>query len=95
MSAYLIANIHVRDPLGYDEYRSRTQPIVESHGGRFLVRGGAIHGLEGDPQIGRFVVIEFPSADAANAFYNSADYQQILPARTQNADTTMFVVEGV
>ncbi|WP_028969310.1 DUF1330 domain-containing protein [Sphingomonas sp. URHD0057] len=94
MAAYLVASIHVHNPLGYDEYRSRTQSIVEAHGGRFLVRGGTVHPLEGAEDIERFVVIEFPSVEAARVFYDSADYQRILPARTDNAATDMFIVEG-
>ena len=94
MAAYLVASIHVHNPLVYDEYRSETQPIIEAHGGRFLVRGGKVHPLEGAPDIERFVVIEFPSVQAARSFYDSADYQLILPARTGNAATDMFIVEG-
>ena len=94
MAAYLIASIHVHNPAGYDDYRNHTQPIVEAHGGRFLVRGGKVHPLEGDREIERFVVIEFPSVDQARAFYESDDYQRVLPARTSNADTEMFIVEG-
>jgi uncharacterized protein (DUF1330 family) len=94
MAAYLVASIHVHNPLGYDEYRSQTRPIIEAHGGRFLVRGGKVHPLEGAPDIERFVVIEFPSVESARSFYDSADYQRILPARTDNAATDMFIVEG-
>jgi len=95
MAAYLVASIRVHNPLGYDEYRSRTQPIVEAHGGRFLVRGGTVHPLEGAEDIERVVVIEFPSVEAARTFYDCADYQRILPARTDNSATDMFIVEGV
>ena len=63
-------------------------------GGRFLVRGGKVHPLENAQDIERFVVIEFPSVEAARGFYDSADYQRILPARTDNAATDMFIVEG-
>jgi len=95
MSAYLIANIRIHDEHGYEGYRSRTQPIIEAHGGRFLVRGGKVYPLEGSQDIGRFVVIEVRTAEAAQGFYNSADYQQVLPARTDNAETDMLIVEGV
>ena len=94
MAAYLIASIRIHNPDGYDEYRSQTQPIVEAHGGRFLVRGGKVYPLENAQDIERFVVIEFPSVEAARGFYDSADYQRVLPARTDNAATDMFIVEG-
>jgi uncharacterized protein (DUF1330 family) len=94
MAAYLIASIRIHDETGYDEYRSRTPAIVEAHGGRFLVRGGKVHPLEGSMDVERFVIIEFPSVEAAQAFYDSEDYQRVLPARTDNAATDMFIVEG-
>src|SRR4030095_12076574 len=67
MAAYLIANIDVLDPDGYDQYRSRSRPIVQRHGGRFIVRGGEVEILEGAEQIRRVVVIEFPNRAAARA----------------------------
>lgn len=94
MKGYLIANVDVADPVGYERYRSRTRAVVERHGGRFLVRGGALDVLEGDPGIERLVVLEFASVEAAHAFYASADYQAILPLRTANAEASLFIVEG-
>ena len=38
MPAYVIANIRVKDPEGYKEYRKLSGPALEAHGGRFLVR---------------------------------------------------------
>jgi uncharacterized protein (DUF1330 family) len=95
MKGYVIANIEVRDPEGYEAYRSRTADVVAKYGGRFLVRGGTVEIREGDPGIARFVVLEFPDMDAARAFYDSPDYQAILPHRTANAEGTLFLVEGV
>jgi uncharacterized protein (DUF1330 family) len=94
MKGYLIANVDVADEAGYESYRSQTGAVVERHGGRFLVRGGALDVLEGDPGIARLVVLEFPSVEAAHAFYASADYQAILPLRTAYAEASLFIVEG-
>ncbi len=94
MSAYLIANVDVRDPEAYEAYRCRTREIIERHGGRFLVRGGAIEVLEGEPNVQRLVVIEFPNATAARAFYDSEDYQEIIPFRTRASHAALFIVEG-
>ena len=95
MKGYVIANIAVTDPAGYEAYRSRTADIIANHGGRFLVRGGKIETREGDPGISRLVVLEFDDLDAARTFYDSPEYQGILPHRTDNATGTLFIVEGV
>jgi uncharacterized protein (DUF1330 family) len=92
--AYLVAQITVRDPEGYEAYRSRTRTIIESFGGRFLVRGGTLHQLEGQAGFERLVIIEFPSLDAAHGFYRSAEYQEIVPHRTANSEGMLLIAEG-
>ncbi|HYU96628.1 MAG TPA: DUF1330 domain-containing protein [Sphingomicrobium sp.] len=92
--AYLVAQIRIHDPGGYEAYRSRTRAIVESFGGRFLVRGGALHRLEGEADCERLVIIEFPNLDAAQAFYRSGEYQEIVPHRTANSDGMLLIAEG-
>jgi len=41
------------------------------------------------------VLIRFPDADSANLFYDSAEYQAILPISRQSARRTMIMLEGV
>ena len=94
MSAYLIANVDVHDPDAYQDYRSRTGAIVERHGGRFIVRGGKVHVLEGDPWAHRLVIIQFPTLEAARGFYDSPEYQEIIPLRTRVSDGALLIVEG-
>src|SRR5512141_100630 len=47
MTAYVIADINVTNPDGYAPYRKLAGDSVAQYGGRFLARGGAVHGLEG------------------------------------------------
>lgn len=91
---YAIAEISVRDAEAYKAYAAAVAPIVEKFGGTYLVRGGETLSREGAPVAGRIVVIEFPSHAAAAAFYESADYQAILPLRQGAADSRVFSVEG-
>jgi uncharacterized protein (DUF1330 family) len=95
MKGYVIANVSVADTAAYEGYRSRTAAIIAQYGGRFLVRGGAVEVREGDPGIGRLVILEFPSMDAARTFYDSPEYQAILPIRLEHASSTLVIAEGV
>jgi uncharacterized protein (DUF1330 family) len=95
MKGYVIANVSVEDAAAYEGYRSRTAAIIAQYGGRILVRGGAIEVREGDPGIGRLVILEFPSVEAARIFYDSPEYQEILPIRFDSASSTLFIAEGV
>jgi uncharacterized protein (DUF1330 family) len=94
MSAYLIANVDVHDADAYQAYRSRTGAIVERHGGRFIVRGGNVHPLEGEAWARRLVIIEFPDLTAARNFYDSPEYQEVIPLRTGASDGSLLIVEG-
>ena len=93
--AYLVAQVKVHKPAGYEAYRSHTKALIERFGGHFLVRGGTLHPLEGDPGFGRLAIIEFPDLDSAEAFYHCAEYQELIPHRTANSASILFFVDGV
>ena len=56
------------------EYAVKARTAVEKHKGKFLIKGGKNTTNEGDNSP-RTVVIEFPSYDEANLFYNSKEYE--------------------
>jgi len=95
MPAYAVIDVHATDEERAARYRERSGPSVEKHGGRFLARGGALDVLEGDWNPGRLVVIEFPSTDAARAWYESDDYMEARAIREGAGTWNMVVVEGV
>ena len=95
MPAYVIANVRVHDPELYREYASRTLEVVGRFGGRFVVRGGAVDVREGDWSPERLVVLEFADADAARAWYESPDYQELLAIRERAATSQVVIAEGV
>ena len=95
MAAYVIAEIQVTDPAGYEEYRRTVGASIEQYGGKFLVRAGKVQVLEGDWQPGRLVVIEFESAERARAWWSSEAYREPKAIRERTATTKLIVVEGV
>ncbi len=94
MSAYIIVRIEVTNPEAYKEYATQTVAMAESFGGKFLVKAGAYEQIEGSGP-DRHVVIEMPDVAAAKAFYNSPEYQAILPLALKNSIRDMVIVEGV
>ena len=95
MSAYVIVEIDVHDPIGYEEYKKRASAAVEAHGGKYIVRGGQTEVLEGDWHPKRIVVLEFPSMDRAKEWLNCEEYREPRKMRHATARTNMIVVEGV
>src|ERR1700757_2215320 len=94
MTAYLIADIQVTDPTAYDQYRPLAAASVARFGGRFIVRGGKVDLLEGEPQPERIVVIEFPDPDTALRWYRSEEYQTALKIRQAASRGRGLLVEG-
>ena len=68
--------------------------VIAQYGGRYLVRGGAMHPLEGDLGIDRLVILEFPSLEAAKRFYESPEYAPLLELRTETTRSHVAFVEG-
>jgi uncharacterized protein (DUF1330 family) len=95
MSAYCIVYETMEDPAEFERYRSQVVPTIEAHDGRFLVRGGEFTALEGEFTFDRIVVLEFPTRAAALEWYNSPEYQQILPIRLGASHSQFVVVDGV
>lgn len=92
--AYLVGNITVTNPEGYAQYQKDVPQTISDFGGRYLVRGGAATQIEGESQGGRNVVLEFPSREQAEAWYNSDAYQAILPHRKNNSTGNLILVDG-
>ena len=93
--AYAVAylrNVDVGDEIV--EYLHRIDATLAPYGGRFLVHGGQLTPAEGTWD-GDLVIVEFPSATAAEQWYDSPAYQQILPLRVEHSDSMTTLVQGV
>ena len=95
MSAYVIVEIDVHDPVGYEEYKKQAAATVHAHGGKYIVRGGKTEVLEGDWQPKRIVVLEFESMERAEDWLNCEEYREPRKIRHATAKTNMILVEGV
>lgn len=95
MTAYAIANLRTVD--FNDEivdYLLRIDATLEPYEGRFLVHGATPEVVDGDLP-GAVVVLAFPDAERARAWYESPAYQAILPLRTRNSTGGAVIVDGV
>jgi uncharacterized protein (DUF1330 family) len=94
MAAYVIADVQVTDPAGYEPYRPLAAASIARFGGRYIVRGGNADLLEGAPEPERIVVIEFPDAETARRWYQSDEYQSALKIRQSASRGRLILVEG-
>ena len=94
MPAYVFGEIEVTDPATYEEYRKQVLAVVTKYGGRFIVRGGHVEGLEGGWAPKRFVALEFPSMDQARKWYRSPEYAPLIELRQKASRGKLILVDG-
>ena len=95
MSVYVIADIEVLDPVGYDEYRKQVGATIAAHGGRYLARGGETEVLEGSWSPKRCVILEFPSMENFKAWWSSPEYAPVRAIRNRMSKSSMVVTQGL
>lgn len=94
MVAYVIATMTIHDPETYRKYTALTPATLKLHGGRFLTRGTEVSTLEGEQFAERMVILEFPSREHADAWYNSPEYAAALKFRHASSTARVIVQEG-
>jgi uncharacterized protein (DUF1330 family) len=95
MPAYFVVELEITNQTAMAPYRSAVGATIEQYGGRFLTRGGGTELVEGGPEPKRIVMLEFADKAAVKRWYNSPEYQKILPDRLANSTGRAFIVEGV
>jgi uncharacterized protein (DUF1330 family) len=85
-SAYILANVDVKDPQQYEEYKRLSTIAMKVHGAEVCIRGGKAQVLEGDWLPDRLVLLKF---------YDSTEYAAARQAREGIATMRMVLVEGV
>ena len=95
MPAYIIVEIEITDPVGYEEYKKQAAATVKQYGGKYIFRGGASETLEGDWTPKRSVVLQFDNMQGAKAWLSSPEYVEPRKQRHRTAKTRMILVEGM
>lgn len=84
MPAYLLALVEeVLDPAGLQQYVEQVIPIMAKFGGGYIVTSFAVEALEGNVRPQGAAVAQFPSAEAARAFWNSEHYAPLKEVRNR------------
>ena len=95
MSAYLIVRLEITDEEKMKSYREVTPAILKKYNGVFIARDNNVTTLEGKKESRRVVIMEFPSMEKAQGFYNSSEYQEAMKLREGGADVEFIALEGI
>ena len=93
--AYWVGVVNVKNHDEYKKYADIAGPALTAVGAKILSRGGRIKNLEG-AAMNRIVVIEFPSMERAESFYQSDEYRKGLKyINSEVADRFLNIAEAV
>ena len=96
MSTYLINQLRIPGDVLNEQgvlFFSQVETTAEAYGGKWLAMGD-VEVLEGSWP-GAAVLMEFPDREAAYNWYNSPEYQAILPLRTRNSISDMILIDSL
>jgi uncharacterized protein (DUF1330 family) len=94
MVAYLIVDLDIHDPEGFQKYREGVGAFIAKHGGEYLVRGGEFEVIEGDWQPHRLVLFRFPNRQAIRNFFADPEYAALKEIRFKTSKTVAVAVDG-
>ena len=95
MKCYAVVKVKVGDPGWVADYIANVTKLVHKHGGKYLARTGSVKRLEGDGgDPGTVIIVEYPSQEAAMAFYQDPEYQPHLQARLAGSAGEYLLVAG-
>jgi uncharacterized protein (DUF1330 family) len=80
MAAYVVVELTLRDKEAREKYSAAAGPTIKSFGGEF-VAAGPWSVLTGDPAFTAGAIIGFPDRETALTWYNSPEYQTLIPIR--------------
>ena len=95
MTAYVIFDIKVNNPDGYEDYKKLAPPAISKYGGKYIARGGEKKILEGDWNPERLVILEFENINNAKKWINSPEYEVARKLRHKYASSNVIVVQGL
>lgn len=91
---YLLFRSEFPDKEAIRPYGRAVVPLAARFGGRFIVLADAPEPLEGSPDTRRIVILEFPSLEAARAFWTSPDYAEVKKLREGVGTVEAILFEG-
>ncbi len=95
MAALVIFDVEIRDLDRYQDFMNQVKPALAAAGAKYLARGGEHRLYEGDWTPRRIVILEFPSIEAWEGFYNGPVYQGLKVVRDECSSARLVAVQGI
>jgi len=93
MSIYLVAQVDIKDKERFLDYQNAVLPFLEEKQVDVLAVDDSPATIEGEESGKRMVIIRFDSREAFDAFWHSAEYQEMAKIRFESADATVNLLQ--
>jgi uncharacterized protein (DUF1330 family) len=90
MTAFFVATVSIKHPDKFQEYAQKAAATFAPHGGEAVLRGKVDRVLAGKADHQAVGIVGFPDAEALSAWFNSPEYQALVPLRDEAADITII-----
>ena len=77
----------------YDDYIRLVKPVVESYGGKYLIRSEKVSSLSEKRNPQRVILIQFPDREHLEQCFSSREYKGIMNKRVDSVDARAVIVE--
>ena len=92
---YVVVTIKkVKDIEAFREYAVKVMPMIERFGGKYVAVDKAPDVRDGEWPFARTVIVAYPNIAAARAWYDSAEYKEIIPIRKRAIDANIVMVRA-
>jgi uncharacterized protein (DUF1330 family) len=91
MSVYVVISYDIRDSDAFEPYVPGVLPLLAKHRAEILVADFDVKPLEGEKH-SVYVVLRFPSEEAALAWYNDPAYEPVRKIRLSSCDNNHMVL---
>jgi uncharacterized protein (DUF1330 family) len=96
MPAFVVFETNITDPEVLNEYRAKAGPLIEKHGGKYIARSMPPRKLEGAREVSQAaVILEFPSEEHVNAWYNDPEYAPLIKLRQSGSKSQATLIAGI
>jgi uncharacterized protein (DUF1330 family) len=96
VTAYVLSEVEILNRASVDAYKQQAPISIAKYGGTYLARDAVPSTFEGvfDPAE-RIVLIAFPDQAAAEAWYNSPEYQAAMETANGGLRRRLFTFAGL
>jgi uncharacterized protein (DUF1330 family) len=93
VAAYLIAFARLKNAGRLPEYSAAALPTLVAAGGAIVTRGKVVKSLTGGFSANSCLIVKFNDAAAVEAWYQSPNYQALIPLRDEVMEPNFLVLE--